>query len=59
MKEREIPFWFVRLLEQTVGSLVLELPIRDLKKVNKMLVRNMERKKNAEVQEEDNAPDGL
>jgi len=30
-----------------------------LKKVNKMLVRNMERKNNAEVQEEDNAPDGL
>jgi len=50
MKEREIPFWFVRLLEQTVGSLVLELPIRDLKKVNKMLVRNQEKKKNAEVQ---------
>ena len=40
------------LQELMVGRLVLDLPKEDLKKVNKMLVRNMERKKNAEVQEE-------
>ena len=40
------------LQEIMVGRLVLDLPKEDLKKVNKMLVRNMERKKNAEVQEE-------
>ena len=40
------------LQELMVGRLVLDLPKEDLKKINKMLVRNMERKKNAEVQEE-------
>jgi len=44
------------LLEMIVGKLVLDLPKEDLKTINKMIVRNQ---KNAKVQEEDNAPDGL
>jgi len=45
--------------EVTVGRLVLDLPKEDLVEINKMIKRNLERKKNAEVQEEDNAVNGI
>jgi len=45
--------------EIIVGQLVLDLPKEDLVEINKMIKRNLERKKNAEVQEEDNPTDGL
>ena len=40
--------------EVTVGRLVLDLPKEDLVEINKMIKRNLERKKNAEVQEDGN-----
>ena len=47
---------FQWLLEIIVGRLVLDLPIEDLKTINKMIVRNQN---NAEVQEETNPPNEL
>jgi hypothetical protein len=43
-------------LEIKVGRAILELPEKDLKKINKMILRNRE---NAEVQQEDHATNGL
>lgn len=51
---------FEILLEIIVGRLVLGLPVEDLEKINEMIRKHLkEKKENAEVQEEDNAPDGL
>jgi len=50
---------FQILLEITIGRLILTLPHDDLEEINRMIKKNLERKKNAEVQEEDNPTDGL
>ena len=55
------------LLEWIVGKLVLDLPIEDREAIEKMIARNITNgklqeqrmMKNAKVQEEDNAPNGL
>ena len=47
---------FQMLLEMITGRLVLDLPKEDLKKINKMILRNI---RNAEVQEEDNQTNEL
>ena len=48
------------MLEIVVGRLVLGLPKEDLEKINKMIIESVkEKKKNASIQQEDNATNGL
>ena len=46
-------------LEIVTGRLVLDLPKEDLKTINKMILRNLEQKKHASVQEKDNSAHGI
>jgi uncharacterized protein (UPF0216 family) len=45
--------------ERIVGKLVLMLPKKDLKKINKMIRAYLESLKDAKIHQEDNPPDGV